>query len=372
MRFTIRQKELLPAVKAAVGAADLKPTTIPILGNVLIKHEPGALTIIGTDTALEIAALVTMSPSIDEADYGETTVPAAKLLEIIRNLPADAEISFTTKDENSVLIKSGKSRFTLQTLSAEDYPSAMELDDDSTTVVTVPATTLKDAIAQIGYAIPSADARTYLNGMCLDIQSEGLALVGTDGHRLAMTTTTIDFVSDDWQKVILPKTFIVQLAKLLPADGDIKIRVETDRCVQVKLGDLIITSKLIDGRFPDYLGVIPQPTFWMSVEIPQFKRALDQAAILSNEKYKGVRLILSRNKLVVTATNPESEESEVEIEVKYEGEGFEIGFNANYLKDAVTAFDGSSVNIGFTDCNSSILLVQQGNDNYKAIIMPMR
>lgn len=369
MRFEIPRSQLLSALRPAVAATCPKGT-IPILKHVLVKHTRGMLEFMGSDSEIEITTCINVQQCFDDNDYGEITVPAAKFLDIVKNLP-EGLITFLEKDDR-VEVRAGKSRFTLSTLSADDFPSTMEIDDDAT-VFTIGAGALNNALAQCSYAMASSDARVYLNGLCLDMQAERLVLCATDGHRLAMISNQ-EITFPNWQEnVILPRNFVIQLTKLLPKDGDIEIRVERERCIQIKLDNLIITSKLIDGKFPDYLGVIPDPSYWMVAEISALKQALDQAAILSNEKYKGVRLVLTENELTVTATNPDNEESEVKIDVEYHGEALEIGFNVNYLRDAISSFGGSHVSLGFKDCNSSILVkMQQDSDDCQAVVMPMR
>ncbi len=368
MLFKITRQALLPALKAAFAAADTK-ATIPILSHVLVRHTEGAIEVIGTDTETEISTCVNVTGSFDANDYGEITVPAAKLYEIVRNLPTDAELTFFLKGEK-VEIKSGKSRFTLSTLSSDDFPSSAAIENATT--FTLNALILKEYLVKIAHAMAYNDARYYLNGVCLDMWQEGLNLVATDGHRLSLVVTSDLMFADEQRQVILPHKFVTELTKLLGDDDDVKILVN-DSHIQVKLSNhLMITSKLIDGKYPDYQGIIPKPKFWMGCDVAGLKKALEQAAILSNEKYNGVRLILSSNRLKVTASNPNNEESEIELEVNFSGDDIEIGFNVEYLLDALSALSTQTVEIGLTDGNSSCLIQNEGDDSARHIIMPMR
>jgi len=371
MQFEIARQEILAALTAAVAATETKGS-IPILSHLLVTHSSQTVEFTGTDSELEVRTCVTVPASLDDGGYGSIAVPAAKFLDIVKNLPANADITFTLKsptqkNSTQVEVKSGKSRFTLSTLSAEDFPSAYEISEGTT--LTLSTQVLKDALAQASYAMAQNDARYYLNGMLFDLREESVAFVATDGHRMACVQLLEP--SDEPSSHILPRNFITQLQRMLVGDEDVELRFD-DSHVQVKLGNSIITSKLIDGKYPDYLGVIPKTTLKLTCDTASLKTALKQASVLANEKYRGVRLCLSQNRLIIRSTNPDQEESEVEIAAEYDGEEMEIGFNVNYLIDALAVISTQTVEIGFINSNSSCVMTPFEVEGLQHVIMPMR
>jgi len=379
MRLTILRKDLLVALKLAVAATDAK-ATIPILSHVLIAYSKGSLVITGTDSEIQTSTCVPMTDSIDGSDYGAITVPARKLFDIVKQLPADAEITIIENNNTNtgIELRSGKSKFKLQSLSADDFPAAPVVDADSGTVFQLPSELLANAIKNIAYAMPNNDARYYLNGVFLELHDEGINCVATDGHRLAaVESDAVMFPTDEFpnrRSVILPCKLINELKGMLDSEESIEVSIDESH-IQINVSThLTITSKLIDGKYPDWHGVLPRCRLLVTADLARLVRALQQAKILSNEKYRGVRLALSTDKLVITGSNPDQEESEIELTVGYQGEPFEIGFNVDYLLSALETFNVSEVYLKFIDGNSSCL-IQGDLEDGKAIyhvIMPMR
>lgn len=366
MEFSITRESLLKPLQAISGVVE-KRQTLPILSNVLIKAAGGKLSFTATDLEVEMIAATSLS---DSNVSGEITVPARKFLDICRALPEGAEINFR-QDGNQVIIKSGKSRFSLATLSAADFPSVDAIEDGLS--LTVPQSVLKILIEKTHFAMAQQDVRYYLNGLMVEISEKGLRVVATDGHRLAMCDGPSDIKSEEIQQVIIPRKGIQELARLLDeGSGDITLKIGSNH-VQAVLGDCIFTSKLIDGRFPDYQRVLPQGGDKVAIANREtLKRALSRVSILSNEKYRGVRFNLSNGLLKVQAHNPEQEEAEEEIEVDYSGGDLEIGFNVTYLIDVLNVIKGDEARIILIDSNSSCLIEDSGDENCRYVVMPMR
>ena len=376
MQFEIARQEILAALTAAVAATETKGS-IPILSHLLVTHSSQTVEFTGTDSELEVRTCVTVPASLDDGGYGSIAVPAAKFLDIVKNLPANADITFTLKsptqkNSTQVEVKSGKSRFTLSTLYAEDFPSAYEISEGTT--LTLSTQVLKDALAQASYAMAQNDARYYLNGMCVHLMEEKLAMVATDGHRLALAEESFDLQGREPRQVIVPRKAIIELMRMLEnSDDEVAVAIDESH-IQFKISDsLMITSKLIDGKYPDYYGVIPfQANKIATADVGRLKTALSQASILSNEKYRGIKLVLAKNLLTVTSSNPDQEEAEVECEVDYGDDDLEIGFNVNYLQDVLGVVTTKEIELRFSDSNSSCLLMQKDIDTVKFVVMPMR
>jgi DNA polymerase-3 subunit beta len=378
MRFTISRKDLQPALKLAVAAAETK-ATIPILSNVLLAYSQGALVITGTDSEIQISTCVTMQHSIDESDYGAIAVPARKFLDIVKELSADAEITIMENEtKTGIEIKSGKSKFKLQSLPADDFPAAPVVDADSGTVFQMPTARLAQAIQTTAYAMAINDARHYLNGMFVELSENGINFVATDGHRLAgIESDAVMFPTDEFpncRSVILPNKFINELKGMLDSEESVEVSIDESH-IQINVSPhLTITSKLIDGKYPDWRGVLPSCRLLVTTYTAHLVKALQQAKILSNEKYHGVRLAFSTDKLVITGSNPNQEESEIELSVDYQGEPLEIGFNVDYLLNALGAITSPVVNLKFVDGSSSCLIQNDadGGDGIYHVIMPVR
>jgi len=366
MKFTMHRENLLRPLQAVQGVVERRQT-LPILANFLLTTGDGRLSVTGTDLELELVA----STELPDAESSEVTVPARKLVDICRSLPPDAEIRLEVDGERAQL-RSGRSRFTLTTLPAVDYPSSDSLTGEVR--VTVKEGQLKRLLELTHFAMAHQDVRYYLNGLLLDIGDGLLRAVATDGHRLAIAEMPVETM-DAVRQVIVPRKGISELLRLLGnGDGEVIIDVGSN-AIQITLPEVRLTSKLIDGKFPDYQRVVPKggdSDKTVVVDREMVRLALTRAAILSNDKYRAVRLCLEPNVLRVVANNPEQEEAEDEVEVAYEGEGLEIGFNVSYLIDALTALPGEEAEIHLGDSSSSCLITPKGEGDCQYVVMPMR
>ncbi len=366
MKFTMHRENLLKPLQAVQGVVERRQT-LPILANFLLTIDGGRLSVTATDMELELVA----STELPDAEAGEVTVPARKLVDICRSLPADAEIRLEVDGER-VHVRSGRSRFTLTTLPAVDYPSSDNLTGELR--VTVKEGELRRLLELTHFAMAHQDVRYYLNGLLLDIGEGLLRAVATDGHRLAIAEIPVQ-TGDAARQVIVPRKGISELLRLL-SNGDEEVIIDVgSNAIQIALPEVRLTSKLIDGKFPDYRRVVPKgedSDKRVIVDRELVRQALTRAAILSNDKYRAVRLCLEPNLLRVVANNPEQEEAEDEVEVAYEGEGLEIGFNVSYLIDALTALPGEEAEIHLGDSSSSCLITPKGEGDCQYVVMPMR
>lgn len=366
MKFTMHRENLLKPLQAVQGVVERRQT-LPILANFLLTIDGGQLSVTATDMELELVA----STELPDAEAGEVTVPARKLVDICRSLPPDAEIRLEVDGERA-LVRSGRSRFTLTTLPAVDYPSSDSLTGELR--VTVKEGQLRRLLELTHFAMAHQDVRYYLNGLLLDIGEGLLRAVATDGHRLAIAEIPVQ-TGDAARQVIVPRKGISELLRLL-GNGDEEVIIEVgSNAIQIALPEVRLTSKLIDGKFPDYRRVVPKgedSDKTVVVDRERVRQALARAAILSNDKYRAVRLCLEPNVLRVVANNPEQEEAEDEVEVAYEGEGLEIGFNVSYLIDALTALPGKEAEIHLGDSSSSCLITPKGEGDCQYVVMPMR
>ncbi len=366
MKFTMHRENLLKPLQAVQGVVERRQT-LPILANFLLTIEDGRLSVTGTDMELELVA----STELPDAEAGEVTVPARKLVDICRSLPVDAEIHVEVDGERAQ-VRSGRSRFTLATLPAVDSPSSDSLTGELR--VTVKEGQLRRLLELTHFAMAHQDVRYYLNGLLLDIGEGLLRAVATDGHRLAIAEIPVE-TGDTARQVIVPRKGISELLRLL-GNGDAEITIDVgSNAIQITLPEVRLTSKLIDGKFPDYRRVVPKvedSDKTVVVDRERVRQALVRAAILSNDKYRAVRLCLEPNVLRVVANNPEQEEAEDEVEVVYEGEGLEIGFNVSYLIDALTALPGEEAEIHLGDSSSSCLITPTGEGDCQYVVMPMR
>jgi len=365
MKFKISRETLFRPLQMVSGVVERRQT-LPILSNVLLTAKDGKLTMTATDLEVEMISHV----ELDGVEVGETTLPARKFLDICRALPEGAEIQVTIDGEKAV-VRSGKSRFVLATLPAADFP-VIEADK-SLLAFSVPQGRLKNAIDKTSFAMAQQDVRYYLNGMLIEISDELLRTVATDGHRLALCDTELNVKIKENQSVIMPRKGVMELVRLLGNDdseAEVKIG---NNFIQVSTAEMSFTSKLIDGRFPDYQNVIPVGGDKIVVSDQEvLHQALGRVSILSNEKYRGVRLQFSAGLVKISAHNPEQEEAEEEVAVDYNGDSLEIGFNVNYLQDAVAASDTEQVRLTLTDPNSCCLVQGVGDKRCKYIVMPMR
>ncbi len=366
MKFTMHRENFLKPLQAVQGVVERRQT-LPILANFLLTIDAGRLSVTGTDMELELVA----TTELPDAESGEITVPARKLVDICRSLPADAEIRLELDGER-VKVQSGRSRFTLATLPAVDYPSSDSLSGEQR--LTVKEGEFKRLIELTHFAMAHQDVRYYLNGLLLDIGEGVVRAVATDGHRLAIAEIPVAS-ADSARQVIVPRKGIGELLRLLGSgDGEVVIDVGSN-AIQVTLPEVRLTSKLIDGKFPDYRRVVPSDQDsdkTVVVDRELLRQSLARASILSNDKYRAIRLSLEPNLLRVVANNPEQEEAEDEVEVAYDGEGLEIGFNVSYLIDALAALPGEEAVLHLGDANSSCLITPKGEGDCQYVVMPMR
>ena len=360
MKFTISREALLRPLTLVAGVVERRQT-LPVLSNVLIQVEGDQVALTGTDLEVELVGR-TVASQVDQA--GAATVPARKLMDICKSLPDQSDIQLA-------VLRSGRSRFTLSTLPVAEFPNIE--DADGSQELSVPRGTLKHLIESTSFAMAQQDVRYYLNGMLLEIQSNLLRTVATDGHRLAMCSRPIDVAVSQSQKLIVPRKGILELSRLLDdSDEPVSLTLGSTH-VRAHTGDFTFTSKLIDGKFPDYERVVPRNGDKVLIaERAELRQVLSRTAILSNEKYRGVRLYLEENNLKVMANNPEQEEAEENIAVEYSGSAMEVGFNVGYLVDVLSVLDEERVQITLADPNSSALLEEPGGGDALYVVMPMR
>lgn len=365
MKFQIEKESLLIPLQQIIGAVE-KRQTMPALSNVLIRTTENQITLTATDLEIELISRISMV--VDQP--GDITVPARKLLEICKSLPNEALIDFSVSD-NKAVIKSGRSRFTLATLPANDFPALDAIN--SIYEFEIAQNTLRDLIDRTAFAMAQQDVRYYLNGLMLEISASSLRAVATDGHRLAYCEKETSADINDIKQVILPRKGVLELVRLLSdTDDTVKLVLATNH-LQVELNSLRLTSKLIDGRFPDYNRVMPtNGDNIFTADRDQLRQALIRASILSNEKYRGIRLILHKNLLKLQAQNPDQEEADVELEIDFSGDEIEIGFNVNYMLDVLSISNTDTIQAALRDSNSSFLLTYPEQTDCKYVIMPMR
>ena len=358
---------LLKPLNAVTGIVERRHT-LPILANVLIEKRGEALTFLATDLEIQITA-----PSAGTAAGGDfcLTTSAKKLQDILRALPDNATVSLDQQD-GKLALKAGKSRFNLQTLPAEDFP-LITVNHDALASLSLPQKVLKTLLSKVQYAMAVQDIRYYLNGLLLITDGDQLRLVATDGHRLAFASNTLEGAALPRADVILPRKTVVELAKLL-ADSEEPVAIELlPNQAHFQFGQSTIVSKVVEGKFPDYNRVIPLDNDKiLRLDRVVFLQALQRAAILANEKFRGVRLLLADGRLSIQCTNSEQEEAEEELEVAYTGERLEIGFNINYLTDVLTNLPAETFHLAFGDANRSALFTLPDATDFKYVVMPMR
>jgi DNA polymerase-3 subunit beta len=366
MHFTIQREALLKPLQLVAGVVERRQT-LPVLSNVLLVVQGQQLSLTGTDLEVELVGRVTLE---EAAEPGEITVPARKLMDICKSLPSDALIDIRV-DEQKLIVKAGRSRFTLSTLPANDFPSVEDSQGSLTFVLS--QYKLRRLIERTSFAMAQQDVRYYLNGMLLEVSANILRAVATDGHRLAMCTMETGIEQADKHQVIVPRKGILELARLLTEqDGTVSI-VLGQHHIRATTGEFTFTSKLVDGKFPDYERVLPRGGDKLVLADRQgLREAFSRTAILSNEKYRGIRLQLAAGQLKMQANNPEQEEAEEEVAVDYNGGSLEIGFNVSYLLDVLAVMTTDQVRLILSDSNSSALVQEAGNDESSYVVMPMR
>ena len=358
---------MLKPLQAVSGIVE-KRHTLPILSNVLFERIEDRLHLLATD--LEIQVSTGFNTSQKGGENYLVTASARKLQDILRALPEQSEITLEAQN-NRMLVRSGKSRFTLQTLPAEDFPKLAP----AVGVVAkfkISQKALRSLLLLVQYAMAQQDIRYYLNGMLVVLEADTLKAVATDGHRLAYACTKLQQKSD-LQEVILPRKAVQEIVKLLN-DSEEEVSVElAPSQVKFQIGDVVLITKVVDGKFPDYTRVIPtnyQKSFAIEREV--LRQALQRVAILSNEKFRGVRWTLTEGVLRITCTNTEQEEAAEELEISYKGEALDIGFNVTYLLDVLGNIASEKVICSFGDANSSVLITIAEDSDFRYVVMPMR
>ena len=365
MQFIISRENLLKPLQHVCGVLNSRPN-IPVLNNVLLQIENNQLSITGTDLEVELS---TQTPLLHAEQDGKFTIPAKKFLDICRSLPENAEITVTFEEDRAI-VRSDRSKFNLSTLPAEDYPNLT--DWQSEVDFTLEQATLRRLIEATQFSMANQDARYFLNGMKFETEGNLLRTVATDGHRLAVCTIPLE-QDLHTHSVILPRKGVLELARLLePSDQPARLQIGTNN-LRIQLNNITFTSKLIDGRFPDYRRVLPRnATRIVEAGWETLKQAFVRAAILSNERFRSVRLQLSEHQLKITATNPEQEVAEEIIDVSYSGEEMEVGFNVSYILDVLNALKCNQVRMRLTDASSSCLIEDCEDASAEYVIMPMR
>lgn len=366
MKFTVKREALLKPLNLVAGVVERRQT-LPILSNVMLVLNNNQLSLTGTDLEVEIVGRVLVE---DGGDDGEITVPARKLLDICKSLPDGGDIQFSLKDQK-VVVKSGRSRFTLSSLPANDFPNIEE--GPGSFEIDILQGQLKRLIERTSFAMAQQDVRYYLNGMLWEASKDQLKVVATDGHRLAMCNLATELNISEVKQVIIPRKGVNELLRLLMEEKKgIKIVFGTNH-MKATTDDFTFTSKLVDGKFPDYDRVLPKGSNKSVYGSRQeLKQAFSRTAILSNEKYRGIRLVLTDGSLQILANNPEQEEAEETVSVDYQGENLEIGFNVSYLVDVMTVLSGDQVKINLSDSNSSALIEESDDSDSQYVVMPMR
>ncbi len=364
MKFSAAREVLLKPLQAVNGVVERRQT-MPILSNVLIIARDGQLSVTATDLEVELVA----QAEIDVEDGGEITVSGRKLLDICKALPEGSDIHFSLSGEK-LSVRAGRSKFNLATLPAAEFPVVEDIKAGQT--ISVSQEALGHLIEKTHFSMAQQDVRYYLNGMLLETSGRHLRAVATDGHRLALCQVELDGADFEEQQVIVPRKGVLELQRLMSGEGDLNIELGSNH-IRIQLEGIRFTSKLIDGKFPDYDRVIPKESVnELKANRSEFRDALQRTAILSNEKYRGIRLVIRDSGVILQAHNPEQEEAEEELEVEYSGEDIEIGFNVNYLLDALGAVEGDVVTLSVQDSNSSCLIRQPGNEDSTFVVMPMR
>jgi len=365
MKFSIQREDFLKPLQQVIGVVERRQT-LPVLGNVLLNANKKSVQLTATDLEVELQSHVNVAVT----ETGDITLPARKLLDICRTLPAEAQLDISVKKDRA-LVRSGKSRFTLSTLPATEFPVIDKIK--SARKFSLQESALHGLIERTAFAMAQQDVRYYLNGLMLESVTDTLRAVATDGHRLAMCELMADVGEGVDQQVIVPRKGIQELQRLLEQkDADIQVEIGSNH-IRIITDELRFTSKLIDGRFPDYQRVMPKNADKrLLINRDLLRQALTRTSILSNEKYRGIRLELSENNIKIQAHNPEQEEAVEEIDANYDSDAIVVGFNVTYLLDVLNAINTDDVEMFLSDGNSSALINKPGDENCRYVVMPMR
>lgn len=364
MNLNINNSVLFPALNKVAGVVDSRPA-LSILANVLLNVSPGAVRLTTTDMEVELAATL---PG-DFAAAGDITVPARKLFDICKALPEAAEIALVVDGER-VNVSSGRSRFSLLSLPAQEFPLVEAAESEVT--LTMPQNVFKSLLEQTAFAMARQDVRYYLNGVLLEAQQDRLRAVATDGHRLALCDVDVAIPAEVKKQLIIPRKGVQELLRLVgETDADMEIVMGKNQ-IRITVDNYVFTSKLIDGKYPDYNRVIPELSETVVLaEREPLKQSLSRASILSSDKYRGVKITLEQNKLRALVHSPDQEQAEDEIDVEYAGENLEVGFNVTYLHDAVNIIQTDRVRLSVSSPKSGCLVLPEEGGSCKYIVMPL-
>jgi DNA polymerase-3 subunit beta len=355
---------LLKPLQVVSGIVERRQT-LPILANILVRKDGERVSFTATDLEIQIQTSADIGAGKDAA---ATTVAARKLVDILRALPeSDVALSLSNK---KLAIASGKSRFNLQTLAAEEFPTVAQAD--FTADFTLPASTFKYLLSMVHFAMAQQDIRYYLNGMLLVVDGTTVRAVATDGHRLALCEVTKDGSSSKIEAII-PRKTVLELSRLLPdTDDPVRVQMAANQ-VKFSFGDIELVSKLVEGKFPDYQRVLPAAnTKEFAIGREDLMHALQRAAILTTDKFKGVRMVLATGSLKITSTNADQEDAQDELEIDYTGDGLDIGFNVNYLLDVLANLKNEQISFSLGDALGSALITMPDSQKFKYVVMPMR
>jgi DNA polymerase-3 subunit beta len=366
MKFTITREALLKPLQLVAGVVERRQT-LPVLSNVLLEVKGDQLSLTGTDLEVE---MVGNAQLLEAGTDGEITVPAKKLMDICKSLPDQSTIVIS-QDEHRVQLQAGRSKFVLSSLPANEFPNVDDIE--ATITVNVPQAQLRRVIDRTAFAMAQQDVRYYLNGLLLEVKADQLRAVATDGHRLATCGVPVSLEMDGKTQVIVPRKAVLELAKLMTdPEATVELMLSNNH-IRAKVGEYTFTSKLVDGKFPDYERVIPRNGNKVLIADRQaLRQVFQRTAILSNEKYRGVRLLLDENTLQVVANNPEQEQAEESIGVDYQYDALEIGFNVSYLQDVLSVLDGDDMKMTLADANSSAVMEEVEGGDSLYVVMPMR
>jgi DNA polymerase-3 subunit beta len=367
MQLVKTQRDTLLRPLQIVSGIVERRHTLPILANILIRKEGEKVSFLSTDIEVQITTHAEVGSGAEEAT---TTVSARKLLDILRALPDSGDVSVSLSNMR-LTVQSGKSRFALQTLAAEDFPTVAQAEQ-YTTKVTLQQKTLKHLFNMVHFSMAQQDIRYYLNGLLLVVEGKNVIAVATDGHRLAFAQVELE-QEFERQEVIIPRKTIIELQRLLEeSEQPVDLEIANNQ-VKLSFSDIELISKLVEGKFPDYTRVIPKGyknEFTISRE--SLLRALQRAAIMTSDKFKGVRWVIAPGALKISSTNADQEEAVEELEIDYGGDSVDIGFNVTYLLDVLNNLKIDQINIALGDANSSALITIPDNADFKYVVMPMR
>ena len=368
MKLIITKENLIKALQKVIGVVE-KRQSMPILSHILLKKDNEGFHVVASDLEVQLSSKINFEETIDFA--GDITIPGRKLFDIGKGLPDKALIEIEKKDEGKLQIESKKSKFTLSALDAKTFP-VMENNDENSVEFSLDSSDLKDVFSKTAFAMAQQDVRYYLNGLFMKISDKELYGVATDGHRLAKAGSSIKASIEDEVSIIIPRKGVLEIDKQIEEKKELKITASKNH-MQVDSGDAMAITKLIDGKFPDYEKVIPKDADKLIlVDCKIFKDALTRVSILSNDRFRGVRLHFENGEIKVSANNPEKDEASDDIKAEYSGDSMEVGFNVNYLLDVIGAIRTKNLQIQLKDSNSSALLTPENDPDSSYVVMPLR